>query len=69
MGRVAIAYASSTRAPFARAKSTAAAASAPLIPCLRYPARIAKQVTAQTVSSVRSSFRPVHGTRVLSRRG
>src|SRR5687768_14526349 len=44
-------------------ESTAARASARLIPRRRKPARVTKQVTAQTLSSVLSSARPAHGTR------
>jgi hypothetical protein len=51
------------RAPRARAKSTAARASARLMPRLGKPARVNRQVTAQTLSSALSSVRPSHGTR------
>ena len=53
-----IGYASTARAPWVRACSTAASARARATPRLRYPALANRQVTYQTDSSSRSSSRP-----------
>src|SRR5438876_587028 len=67
---VVIGYPSTARAPRCLAKSTVAWVSAAAMPRLRKPARVTKQVTAQTLPSVLSSSRSSHGTRLLrSKRG
>ena len=53
------------RAPRSQAKSTAARASARLTPRLRKPTLVNRQVTAQMLWSVWSSWRLSHGTRAL----
>jgi hypothetical protein len=58
-------YPSTARAPRSLAKSAVAPASADAMPRFRKPARVTKQVTAQTVSSVLSSSRSSQGTRLL----